>query len=116
VTIARLIVEKNRAKTRSPRGDCSHIPTSYISYLPGVGRATVWSPQEGKGNQRRDDKLPARVDHPLRVSRTYEQATTSTTVGASWVKTEFQYEERDNNWCLTVHEAEIPSSTGFREI
>jgi hypothetical protein len=40
-------------------------------------------------NQRRNNELPAQLDHAMRVFRAYEQATTNTTVKASWVGTGF---------------------------
>jgi hypothetical protein len=69
-----------------------------------------------KKHQRRDDELPEQVDDVLRLFRAYEQATTSTTVRASWMRTRFQYEERADTRYLTVNEAAIRSSPGFQEI
>jgi hypothetical protein len=60
--------------------------------------------------------LPAQVDHILRLFRAYEQATTSTTVRGSWMRTGFQYEETADTRYLTVNEAAIRSSPGFQEI
>jgi hypothetical protein len=60
--------------------------------------------------------LPTQVKHVLRLFRAYEQATTSTTIRASWMRTGFQYEERADTRYLTVNEAAIRSSPGFQEI
>jgi hypothetical protein len=72
--------------------------------------------KRAKKYQRRDDTIGPQVDHVLRLSRPYEPATTSSTVRASWLKTGFQYEERDNTRYLIVDEAAIRSSPAFCEI
>jgi hypothetical protein len=65
--------------------------------------------KRAKKNQHCDDGLPAQVDHVLHLFGAYEQATTSTAVRASWVKTGCQYAEKDNTRYLTVNEAVIRS-------
>jgi hypothetical protein len=72
--------------------------------------------KRAKKHQRRDDELPAQVDHILRLFRAYEQATTNRMVRVSWMRTGFQYEERAGIRYLTVNEAAIRSSSGFQEI
>jgi hypothetical protein len=71
--------------------------------------------KRAKKHQCRDDELPAQIDHVLSLFRAYEQATMSTTVRASWIRTGFQYEERADTRYLAVHEAAIRSSLGFQE-
>jgi hypothetical protein len=73
-------------------------------------------PKRTKEHQRRDDELPSQVDHVLPLFCAYEQATTSTTVTASWMRTGIQYEERADSRYLTVNEATIRSLPGFQEI
>jgi hypothetical protein len=72
--------------------------------------------QRAKKHQRRDDELRAQVDHVLRLFRASEQARTSATARASWMRTGFQYEEMADTRHLTVNEAAIRSPPGFQEI
>jgi hypothetical protein len=62
---------------------------SYISDLPGVGHATLRSPQEGKKNQRCEDEGPGQVDYVLPLFLACEQATTNMIVRASWAKPDY---------------------------
>jgi hypothetical protein len=62
------------------------------------------------------DVLSAQLDHVLCIFHAYEQATPSTTVRVSWMRTGFQYEERADTRYLIVNEAAIRSSPGFQEI
>jgi hypothetical protein len=56
------------------------------------------------------------VDHILRLFRAYEQATASTTIRTSWIKTEFDYETRDAATYLIVNETKIRYGDAFREV
>jgi hypothetical protein len=56
------------------------------------------------------------VDHVLRLFRAYEQATASTTIRASWLKTGFDYETRDEATYLIVNETKIRQRDAFREV
>jgi hypothetical protein len=51
--------------------------------------------KKAKKYPRRDDTARREVDHVLRLFRAYEQATSSVTIKASWLKTGFDYETRD---------------------
>jgi hypothetical protein len=72
--------------------------------------------KRAKKYQRRDDTMRREVDHVLRLFRAYEQATASSTVRASWVKTGFDYEKRDGATYLAVNEAKIRGAPAFREV
>jgi hypothetical protein len=72
--------------------------------------------KRAKKYQRRDDTLRKEVDHVLRLFRAYEQATASTTIRASWGKTGFEYQSRDNATYLVINEAKVRQSNAFQEI
>jgi hypothetical protein len=56
------------------------------------------------------------VDHVLRVSRTDEQATTSTSARGSWQNTGPEFIQRDNIYYLSVDESKIRQSATFSEV
>jgi hypothetical protein len=103
-------------KARLPWSDCSYLPASHIHIFQVLGVLLFGVLKRAKKYQRRDDELPAQVDHVLRLFRAYEQTTTITMVRASWMRTGFQYEERADTRDVTVNEAVIRSSPGFQEI
>jgi hypothetical protein len=72
--------------------------------------------KKAKKYQRRDDTLRRKVDHILRLFRASEQATASTTIRVSWLKTGFDYETRDAAAYLIVNENKIRQGDAFREV
>jgi hypothetical protein len=72
--------------------------------------------KKAKKYQRRNDTLRREVDHVLRLFRPYEQATASTTIRASWLKTGFDYETRDAATYLIVNGTKIRQGDAFREM
>jgi hypothetical protein len=56
------------------------------------------------------------MDHILGLFRGYEQATASATIRASWLKTGFDSENRDEARYLIVNEAKIRQATAFRVV
>jgi hypothetical protein len=56
------------------------------------------------------------VDHVIRLFRAYGQATASTTIRTSWLKTGFDYEMRDTATYLIVNQIRIRQRDAFREV
>jgi hypothetical protein len=72
--------------------------------------------KKAKKYQRRDDTLRREVDHVLRWFRADEQATASTTIRASRLKTGLDYTLRDAAIYLIVNETKIHQCDAFREV
>jgi hypothetical protein len=72
--------------------------------------------KRSKKFQMRDDGLDAHVGHILRLFRAYETVTASTTIGAAWRKTGFEYENRSIMMYFSVNERQIREWPDFREI
>jgi hypothetical protein len=60
--------------------------------------------------------LRREVDHVRRLFCAYEQATASTTIKSSWLKTGFEYETRDATTYLIVNETKIRQADVVREV
>jgi hypothetical protein len=72
--------------------------------------------KKAKNYQLRDYTLWREVDHVLRLFCARGQATASTTIRASWLKTGFEYETRDEVTYLIVNETKIRQGDAFREV
>jgi hypothetical protein len=72
--------------------------------------------KKAKKYQRRDNTLRKEMDHVLRLFRAYAQATTSTTIKASWLRTGFNYEARDAATDLIANEVKIRRGDPIREV
>jgi hypothetical protein len=88
--------------------------TSHIFQVPDVLFFGIL--KKAKEYQWRDDTLRKEVYHVLRLFRAYGQATISTTIRASWLKTEFDCETRQAATYLIVNEAKIRQRDAFREV
>jgi hypothetical protein len=72
--------------------------------------------KKAKTYQRWDDTLRREVDHVLRLFRADEQATVSTTIRASGLKTGFHGETLDAATYLIVNETKIRPGEVLREV
>jgi hypothetical protein len=95
---------------------CHYLPTGHFAYLSGLPCPLIENPQKAKKYQRRDDTLRREVNHVPRLFRAYEQATTSTTIRASWLKTGFDDKTRDAATYLIVNETKIRQRDAFRQV
>ena len=64
----------------------------------------------------RSETLSPQLHDVMRIFRTYEIATTSTTIRSSWEKTGFEFHQRDRALYLWVNEQKIRNSDECVEV
>jgi hypothetical protein len=102
-------------KARLVWSPCYYLSGSYIALISSPRCSFVRNPETRQKVPAQRREVIKHVDHVLQLFRAYERATASTTTRASWNKTGFDHERRDETIHLVINERKIRESSRLRE-